>query len=94
MKPADHAPCTFQVFDRDIRPTSAYGHSPILTGGLRPCGAPGDLIKPGVYLCPEHAAFYRANSIKNPSAGGFSRPSASRRAKKPAVCPHCGKPIP
>lgn len=94
MKPAN-SPCIFQVFDRDIRPTSAYGHSSILTGGLRPCGAPGDLIKPGVYLCPEHAAFYRANSIKNPSAV-FSRPSASRprRAKKPAICPHCGKPIP
>lgn len=83
MKPADHAPCTFEVFDRDIRPASAYGHSSILKGGLRPCGAPGDLIRPGVYLCPEHGAFYRANS----------RP---RRAKKPkpAVCPHCGKPIP
>lgn len=92
MKPADHASCTFQVFDRGILPaSSAYGHSSILTGGLRPCGAPGDFIKPGVYLCPEHAAFYRANSMKNPSRPSASRP---RRAKKPAVCPHCGKPIP
>jgi hypothetical protein len=33
--------------------------------------------------------------MKKPSAV-FSRPSASRPrcVKKPAVCPHCGKPIP
>lgn len=67
--------------------------------------AVGDLTIKGLGatpLCQEHLDYVRSNLtpllVSDPEAvracaveKAASRP---RRAKKPAVCPHCGKPIP